>query len=183
VGAGHPHAADAAELRQGGAVRADDPLFTYGSHEPHGATWVLRGDRGVPGARHPIYTGWDEAVAEVEAAMRALPAPVDAIVGFSMGGNLAIEVAARAERGVSGLSPLRCIVTLEASYALNYDSQPGMSKELYATPLVTPVLLGLSAAGLPSTRNRAASHRDSNRPHTAMPLRHGRLHRPLSTEI
>ena len=151
MGSTHPHALDADELRQAGAVRSDDPLFTYGSHAPHGCTWILRPDRG---ARHPLYTGFDEAVAEVESAIRALPEPPDAIIGFSLGGNLAIEVAARAEAGVSGIAPLKCIVTLEASYSLNYDQRPGVARDLYAKPLATPALIGLSGAGNPQLRNR-----------------------------
>ena len=63
-----------------------------------------------------MYSGLDTACAYVEAEIRLLPGPVDALVGFSQGANLISVISARASLGLAGaMPPLRCVVLLSGS--------------------------------------------------------------------
>ena len=103
-----------------------------------------------------------------------------------MGGNLAIEVAARCEAGKNGLPPLKAIVTLEASYALNYDvpvpkgSMNNQRRDIYEKPLETPCLIGLSQAGMPQRMNAELLGELFK---TAVVFRYDNGHRALPIEL
>ena len=132
-------------------------LRTYGDATPHGASWVYEKDGPFRG--YVTWSGLAEAVEEVEAVLRARPAPVDALVGFSQGGNLAALVAARAEAGVPGcIAPPRAIVMLETNWATNYEptgefgllSDP--ERPVSRAGARTAVLIGMADGGVGAPR-------------------------------
>ena len=84
------------------------------------------------------YERLDEGTAHLEAQLRALPAPIDALLGFSQGANFSTILSARAEHHVGGAPPpFRALVLLEN----DPPAWPAQMPELFAAPLAVPALL------------------------------------------
>lgn len=118
------------------------------------------------------YERLDEAVATLEDQMRESK-PIDALVGFSQGANLATILSARACRGCDGSPPpFRALVLLENDPpAWPLRNAPSLLRA--EEPLPTPALLVGGSADSPKTE--AVGRLYANPAHA----RHADGHRPL----
>lgn len=116
-----------------------------------------------------FYERLDEGTAHLEAQLRALPSPVDALLGFSQGANFSTILSARAWHQVEGASPpFRALILLEN----DPPAWPAQMPELFASPLAVPALLVGGQLDSPKTQAvgrlyanaEFAYHNDGHRP-------------------
>lgn len=117
-----------------------------------------------------------EALEALEGRLHAL-GEVEAVIGFSVGADLAVCLAARAEAGAGCLPPFRFLLLLEPDSPA-YHVQQELS-HLFASPLRTPALVVAAERGEGAKGSAAALGRICAAPRL---LAHAEGHRPLPSD-
>ena len=117
-----------------------------------------------------MYDRLEEGVAQLEEQLRQLEEPVDVLLGFSQGANMATILASRAARGEAGAPPpFRGLVLLEN----DPPGWPAQLPALFSSKVPLPALL--VGGALESPKTDAVGELFAEPEHT----RHAEGHRPL----